>query len=162
EATLGALLRCCIRELCGPRVRTAGPYLVATIAGARVRVPARGGIALRFHGPAELLTGEVWEPLTSDMLVKLVERELTRDTSNGECAAQVAASREAIAALLTARARATPPPDPWLASEQALVTGHPFHPAPKTHTGPEWVRYAPEAHARFPLRLLGVRADLVA
>src|SRR5690606_31994582 len=25
-----------------------------------------------------------------------------------------------------------------------------------------WVRYAPEAHARFPLRLLGVRADLVA
>ncbi|WP_433497867.1 IucA/IucC family protein [Sphaerimonospora sp. CA-214678] len=168
EITLGALLRCCIRELCGPRVRTAGPYLLASIAGTRVRVPARGGMSLRFTGRAERLAGGVWEPLTSDTLIKLVERQLAGGGEgpgggfNGEFAAQVTASREAVAALLAARERATPPADPWLASEQALVGGHPFHPSPKMGIGPGSERYAPEAHARFPLRLLGVRADLVA
>ncbi|MFC0866228.1 IucA/IucC family protein [Sphaerimonospora cavernae] len=164
EVTLGALLRCCVRELCGSRVRTAGPYLLASIGGTRVRVPARGGIALHFCGRAQRLAGGVWEPLTSDMLIKLVERELAEDLDsgfNGEFAAQVAASRDAVATLLAARELATPPADPWLASEQALVAGHPFHPSPKTRTGTGWERYAPEAHARFPLRLLGVRADLM-
>src|SRR5690606_26096290 len=80
---------------------------------------------------------------------------------NAEFATQVAASREAVAALLAARARATPPADPWLAPEQAPVGGHPCPPSPQMRSGPGWERYAPEAHARFPLRLLGARADLV-
>ncbi|HEX4813284.1 MAG TPA: IucA/IucC family protein, partial [Nonomuraea sp.] len=47
-------------------------------------------------------------------------------------------------------------------SEQALVYGHPFHPSPKARGGDGWLRYAPEAHIRFPLRLLGVREDVLA
>ena len=52
----------------------------------------------------------------------------------------------------------------YLASEQALVAGHRFHPSPKTRQGrpDDWLRYAPEARARFPLRFLAVREDLLA
>ncbi|OSP38909.1 iron transporter, partial [Streptomyces sp. 13-12-16] len=58
----------------------------------------------------------------------------------------------------------TPPDDPYLRSEQALVTGHTHHPAPKARGGgpvAAWLPYAPEAHARFPLTLLGLREDTV-
>ncbi|WP_248965980.1 IucA/IucC family protein [Sphaerisporangium perillae] len=80
---------------------------------------------------------------------------------NEEFAGQVAASRAAMMVMLRERAVARPPEDPWLASEQALVFGHPFHPSPKARGGSGWARYAPEAHAAFPLRLLGVRDDLL-
>ncbi len=50
----------------------------------------------------------------------------------------------------------------YLASEQALVAGHRFHPSPKTRPGHDWLRYTPEAGARFPLRFLAVRADVLA
>ncbi|MEV4461604.1 IucA/IucC family protein, partial [Microbispora sp. NPDC049633] len=162
EAALGALLRCWLREVGGPRgdVRAAGPHLTLRVAGTPVRVRARGGIALRFDGPPEQLAEGRWRPLDLPSLVALVEREL--DGGNEEFAAQVRAGREAVAAILAARARAVPPADPWLASEQALVAGHPFHPAPKAREGDGWLDYAPETHARFAPRLLGVRADLVA
>ncbi|MBP2707610.1 iron transporter [Microbispora sp. RL4-1S] len=187
EATVAALLRCCLRELGGDAApgraladdvtpgralsgHAAGPYLTLRVAGTLVRVRARGGIALRFDGPPEQLSGGVWRPLTSDLLITLVERELAaragdeRNTGerNGEFAAQVTSSREAIAAIVAARRRAAAPADSWLASEQALVTGHPFHPSPKARGGDGWARYAPETHASFPLRLLGVRADVAA
>ncbi|GAA4597178.1 IucA/IucC family protein [Planotetraspora phitsanulokensis] len=202
EVTLGALLRCCIRELGGPRgqVGPAEPYLLLEVAGTLIRVRAHGGIALRFEGRPEWLSDGSWLPLTSELLVELAERELrgaereiggagdrvpgqtaghapshasdrtlgqAADSASGlgtndEFGAQIAASRDAIAALLAARARTRPPSDPWLTSEQSLVDGHPFHPSPKAHTGSGLTRYAPEARAEFPLRLLGVRADLVA
>lgn len=168
EAALGALLRCWTREVGGPRgrVHPARPHLALRIAGTPVRVRARGGIALRFDGPPERLADGRWKPLDLPSLVALVERDLSAGPEagggNAEFAAQVRAGREAIAAILSARERADPPADPWLASEQALVTGHPFHPAPKLRAGGRWLDYAPEAHARFTPRLLGVRADLVA
>ncbi|ETK31265.1 IucA/IucC family protein [Microbispora sp. ATCC PTA-5024] len=166
EATLGALLRCCLRELgaAGGRAWSAGPYLLLRLGGSLVRVRARGGIALRAAGPAERLVGGSWAPLTSAALAGLVYEDLRADggAGNAEFAEQVEASREAVARILAARDPASAPADPWLASEQALVTGHPFHPSPKARSGRDWERYAPEVHARFPLRLLGVRADLVA
>ncbi|MBD0841772.1 IucA/IucC family protein [Streptomyces sp. TRM68416] len=99
-------------------------------------------------------------------LVKLVVEELRLHTglTNHELPAEMIDSRDAVAALLTARARATPPEDPYLRSEQALLTGHPHHPAPKARGGgpvARWLPYAPEAHARFPLVLLGLREDTV-
>ncbi|WP_205315310.1 IucA/IucC family protein, partial [Nonomuraea lactucae] len=118
--------------------------------------------ALRFDGPPERLVRGAWRPLTSEELVRLAERELSAAGGNEEFAGQVAASREAVAAILRARAGAEPPVDPWLASEQALVFGHPFHPSPKARGGARWLRYAPEAHAEFPVRLLGVREDVLA
>ncbi|MEZ0076725.1 IucA/IucC family siderophore biosynthesis protein [Planotetraspora sp. GP83] len=208
-ATLAALLRCCAREVCGPRgqVWAAEPYVMLRVAGTLLRVRAQGGIALRFDGPPEWLADGSWLPLTSGLLLDLLQRELAQqefaqqplqqrpvrpqratrgldqrvadqrevvgrglEGVNDEFAAQVVSSRDAIATILSARAEAAegtarasrPPQDPWLASEQALVYGHPFHPSPKARTGSQWPLYAPEAHAEFPLRLLGVRSNLVA
>ncbi|MBF8193566.1 iron transporter, partial [Nonomuraea sp. K274] len=161
EATLAALLRCCVREVAGSRglVWAAPPYLLLRVAGALLRARTHGGAALRFDGPPERLQGGAWQPLTADELVQLAEADL--HGGNGEFAGQVAASRAAVAAILEARAEAVPPADPWLASEQALVYGHPFHPSPKARGGEGWLRYAPEAHAEFPVRLLGVREDVL-
>ncbi|GAA3623404.1 IucA/IucC family protein [Nonomuraea rosea] len=164
EATLAALLRCCVREVAGPRglVWPAPPYVLLRIAGTLLRARTHGGAALRFDGPPERLEDGAWRPLTTDELVVLVEAELQGAGDNGEFAGQVAASRAAVAAILRARAGSVPPADPWLASEQALVYGHPFHPSPKARGGSGWLRYAPEAHAEFPVRLLGVREDVLA
>ncbi|MEU2116894.1 IucA/IucC family protein [Streptomyces sp. NPDC016459] len=121
------------------------------------------------HRPsgAELWTGRAWRPLRHAGLVDLAVEEMCASTGrpNPSLAAEMAASRTAVRAMLAARARTAPPEDLWLRSEQALVMGHPCHPAPKARTcdGPAaaWLRYAPEAYARFPLVLLGVRDDAV-
>ncbi|MER6829773.1 IucA/IucC family protein [Streptosporangium sp. NPDC000563] len=166
DVSLAALLRCCVREIAGPRgqVGYEGSYVLLRVAGTRLRVRAHGGLALRFEGRPEWSEDGSWRPLSVDMLVRLVETELGTGLGedNDEFAAQVAASRDAIAALVAARQEVPPPTDPWLASEQALVGGHPFHPSPKARGGADWLRYAPEAHASFPLRLLGVRDDVLA
>ncbi|MFD0470356.1 IucA/IucC family protein [Nonomuraea thailandensis] len=168
QATLAALLRCCVREVAGPRglVWPAPPYLLLRVAGTLLRARTHGGAALRFDGPAERLEAGAWRPLAADELVRLIEAELQGHDGphehNGEFAEQVAASRDAVAAILRARAAAVPPADPWLASEQALVYGHPFHPSPKARGGDGWLAYAPETHARFPVRLLGVPEDALA
>ncbi|RJL33651.1 iron transporter [Bailinhaonella thermotolerans] len=163
-ATAHALLRCCVRELAGPRgqVWPAEPYLLLRLAGTLLRV--RGGpvgCSLRFSGAPDELRDGVWRPVGSERLAELAEAELTAVTGvpNGEFAGQVAAGRAAIEAILAARAGAAPPPDRWLESEQSLVYGHAFHPTPKARGGAPgaWLEYAPEAHASFPLRFLGVR-----
>ncbi|MFE6619162.1 IucA/IucC family protein [Streptomyces sp. NPDC057740] len=134
------------------------------------RLPGSGRL-LRVLGtrrPAEpeVRAEDTWRRVGHTELVKLVADELRRHTglSNHELPAEMIDSRDAVAALLTARARATPPQDPYLRSEQCLLTGHPYHPAPKARGGgpvAAWLPYAPEAHARFPLTLLGLREDAV-
>ncbi|MEU4406750.1 IucA/IucC family protein [Streptosporangium sp. NPDC023963] len=172
EASVSALLRCCVREIAGPRgqVGYEEPYVLLRVAGTRLRARTHGGLALRFEGRPEWLENDSWQPLSADLLVRLVETELGESEGEGEgeregndeFGAQVAASRDALATLIAARREVPPPADPWLASEQALVFGHPFHPSPKARGGAGWLRYAPEAHASFPLRLLGVRDDVLA
>ncbi|WP_374195837.1 IucA/IucC family protein [Streptomyces sp. ISL-24] len=134
------------------------------------RLPVSGRL-LRVLGerrPAEpeVRVAGAWQRIGHAELVKLVADELRRHTgvSNHELPAEMIDSRDAVAALLTARARAMPPDDAYLRSEQSLLTGHPCHPAPKARGGgpvAAWLPYAPEAHARFPLTLLGVREDAV-
>ncbi|WP_436764078.1 IucA/IucC family protein [Streptosporangium sp. V21-05] len=170
DASVSALLRCCVREIAGPRgqVRHEEPYVLLRVAGTHLRARAHGGLALRFEGRPEWLENGSWQPLSANLLVRLVEAELGDGEGKGggggneEFASQVAASRDALATLIAARREVPPPADPWLASEQALVFGHPFHPSPKARGGEGWLRYAPEAHASFPLRLLGVRDDVLA
>ncbi|MEU6197155.1 IucA/IucC family protein [Streptomyces sp. NPDC047061] len=158
------LLNCLLREV-------AQPLPDAGEGRSRVyRLPG-GGRLLRVRGerrPAapEVYADGTWHHVGHAELVKLVAEELRGHTglSNGDLPTEMIDSRDAVAALLTARARATAPDDPYLRSEQSLITGHPYHPAPKARGGgpvAAWLPYAPEAHARFPLVLLAVREDQV-
>ncbi|MFF4488764.1 IucA/IucC family protein [Streptomyces sp. NPDC001544] len=157
------LLNCLLREVAEP---------LATTGERRVyRLPGTGRL-LRVRGerrPAEpeVRNEDTWRPVGHPELVKLVAEELRRHTglTNDDLPTEMIDSREAVAAVLAARARTAPPTDPYLCSEQSLITGHPHHPAPKARGGgpvTAWLPYAPEAHARFPLVLLGVREDQVA
>ncbi|MFJ3204296.1 IucA/IucC family protein [Streptomyces sp. NPDC086989] len=115
----------------------------------------------------ELRTADGWRPLSHTELVKLTADELRRytGTPNDELPVEIADSREAVAALLAVRSGAAPPQDPYVLSEQSLVMGHPYHPAPKARGGApaaSWLPYAPEAYARFPVVFLGLREDQVA
>lgn len=155
------LLNCLLREVARP-LPGAGARPVYRLPGGRL-LRVRAG---RRPAEPELRAAGGWHRVGHAELVKLVAEELHRHTgrANHELPTEITDSRDAVAALLTARARATPPEDPYLRSEQSLLTGHTHHPAPKArgggpHTG--WLPYAPEAHARFPLALLGVREDTV-
>ncbi|HEY1821132.1 MAG TPA: IucA/IucC family protein [Trebonia sp.] len=118
------------------------------------------------------------------------ELTLATGASNDEFAAQVRGSHQAMTAIMRIRAgngadsgdvpagatrdgagpegqgdRDAATTDPriarYLASEQALVAGHRFHPAPKARSGDpaDWLPFAPEAGTRFPLRFLAVRGE---
>lgn len=153
------LLNCLLRE-------------VADAEGAGVHRLRGSGRILRVGGgrrPSDpaLRTADGWQSLSHAELVKLTSDELRQYTgvSNDELPSEIADSRAAVAALLAARAAADAPEDLYLRSEQALVMGHPHHPAPKARGGApaaSWLPYAPEAHARFPLVMLGLREDQVA
>ncbi|CAL9598574.1 hypothetical protein SUDANB96_05403 [Streptomyces sp. enrichment culture] len=153
------LLNCLLREVAHPLGNG-----VHRLSGTDRLLRVRG---TRRPADPELFADGAWHRLDHAGLVKLVAEELTRHTGrpNHDLPAEMTDSRDTVAALLAARARATPPDDLYLLSEQSLVTGHPHHPAPKARGGgptATWLPYAPEAHARFPVTLLGVRADEVA
>ncbi|MFR0356268.1 IucA/IucC family protein [Streptomyces sediminimaris] len=157
------LLNCLLREVARP-VADSGGLRTYRLPGVDRLLRVRG--VRRPTGPEVYAAGH-WHRIGHTELVKLVAEELRRHTglSNHELPADMIDSREAVAALLAARARAREPEDPYLRSEQSLITGHPHHPAPKARGGGPaagWLPYAPEAHARFPLVLLGVREDAVA
>ncbi|MFF5446231.1 IucA/IucC family protein [Streptomyces sp. NPDC012888] len=150
------LLNCLLQEAADPvdgdvhRLRGSGRLL-------RVQ----GG---RRPSGAALRTTSGWRPLGHTELVKLTTAEMRAMTGlpNDELPGEMADSRDVVAALLRARSAATPPADPYLRSEQDLVMGHPCHPAPKTRGGGparDWLPYAPEAYASFPLEFLAVRED---
>jgi siderophore synthetase component len=137
------------------------------------------GLGPRLTGDAALRRGDDWEPVGWRALAGLIADELTlaTGTSNGEFAAQVASSHAAMAAIARARealgraagagpgaATADPVLGQYLSSEQSLVAGHRFHPAPKARGGSprSWLPFAPEAGARFPLRFLAVHDDALA
>ncbi|MGP4051881.1 IucA/IucC family protein [Streptomyces sp. 2A115] len=163
------LLNCLLREIGEPAAEpdgTEGP-------GERrvYRLPA-GGRLLRVRDgrrptEPELYTAGTWLRLSHAELVKLTAEELRCHTgvSNPELPTEMTDSRDAVEAILTAREGANPPEDLYRRSEQSLITGHPYHPAPKARGGGPvtgWLPYAPEAYARFPLVLLGLREDAVA
>ena len=133
------------------------------------RLPA-GGRLLRVRDgrhptEPEVYTAGAWQRLSHAELVKLTAEVLRGHTglSNPELPTEMVDSRDAVAAILAARAGGSPPEDPYRRSEQSLITGHPYHPAPKARGGGPvtgWLPYAPEAYARFPLALLGLREDV--
>ncbi|MFF8016984.1 IucA/IucC family protein [Streptomyces sp. NPDC007929] len=156
------LLNCLLREVARP-VGQDGEHRVHRLPGGDRLLRVRG---TRRPAEPEIHGEGAWHRLGHTQLVKLVAEELRLHTGtpNHELPAEMLDSREAVAALLAARARATPPEDPYRRSEQCLLTGHTHHPAPKARGGgpaAAWLPYAPEAYARFPLTLLGLREDTV-
>ncbi|MFE7836210.1 IucA/IucC family protein [Streptomyces sp. NPDC057474] len=156
------LLNCLLREA-GEPVESSSAVAVHRLKGSGRLLRVRG---TRRPTHPEVRTAGTWHPLTHTELVKLTAEELRARTglSNSELPAEMLDSREAVAAILTARAHASAPEDPYRRSEQSLITGHPYHPAPKARGGGPvagWLPYAPEAYAQFPLTLLGVREDTV-
>lgn len=135
-----------------------------------IRLP-RADIVLRArHGrwasEPERLTGDVWSPLTWRELAGAVCQELTLHTGVAADAlvAEITDSRTALEAMLRARVGAVMPDELYQRSEQALVAGYRYHPAPKGRSGvaaEHWLPYAPEAHASFPLSHLAVREDVL-
>ncbi|MEV0034000.1 MFS transporter [Nocardia sp. NPDC050793] len=170
-ATAHTLLNCLLRELSGPEQQ-------ATIAGGHLllRLPRRDVLlrvklrrtslfgAHRFAGPVDELRADVWQPVGWRRLAEHTHDELRLRTGvcNEEFVDQVAASHRTVATTLASRT----PIDTvdYLGSERALVFGHRFHPTPKARSASHdsWTHYAPEHGATFGLRLLGVRAHLVA
>ncbi|MFV0132902.1 IucA/IucC family protein [Streptomyces sp. HMX87] len=156
------LLNCLLREV-ARSVPGPGDRPVYRLPGGGRLLRVRGG---RRPAEPEVYAAGGWHRIGHAELVKLVTEELRRHTGlpNHELPAEMLDSRDAVAALLTARAGAAPPGDPYLRSEQSLITGHPYHPAPKARGGGPhagWLPYAPEAHTSFPAALLGVREDTV-
>ncbi|MFJ7899867.1 IucA/IucC family protein [Streptomyces sp. NPDC096198] len=170
--TSHTLLNCLIREVSAPehQVTVDQDHLL-------LRLPRRGVLlrirlrrvsligAHRFQGPAERLEGGDWVTVGWQELAGHVQDELEQrtGTANGEFADQVRDSRDTIRTTLEQRAGAEPQRDLYVASEQSLVFGHRFHPTPKARTGDpaDWLVHGPETGARFRLRHLAVRRDLV-
>ncbi|MFI9819544.1 IucA/IucC family protein [Streptomyces sp. NPDC052013] len=154
------LLNCLLREVAEP-LEDGDRHRTYRLPGVDRLLRVRG---TRRPTHPEVFAAGAWHRIGHVELVKLAAEELRRHTgvSNHELPGEMIDSRDAVAALLAARARATPPDDPYLRSEQSLVTGHTHHPAPKARGGGPaacWLPYAPEAYARFPLTLLALRED---
>ncbi|MCG6495973.1 IucA/IucC family siderophore biosynthesis protein [Kitasatospora sp. A2-31] len=171
HAVAHTLLNCLLREVSAPEHQTA-------VADGRLllRLPRRGVLlrvalrrtsllgAHRFTGPVEEERPDGWSELDWRSLADHVqgELELRTGTVNEEFLDQLASSHAGVLAGLESRPAAGP--DRYLESEQALLFGHRFHPAPKSRSAErgDWRSYAPESRAEFRLRHLAVREELVA
>lgn len=109
-----------------------------------------------------------WSLLDWEGLAGLLLRELSLQTdapANDELMRQIRDSVAVTAAILQT-SRPAPfslePLQAYIESEQSLVFGHPFHPAPKSRQGvsqEDMLRYSPEMGASFPLHYFAVRRE---
>jgi siderophore synthetase component len=109
-----------------------------------------------------------WDLLDWEGLAGLLLRELSLQTDtppNDELMQQIRDSVNVTAAVLQSARRgpfAAAPLQAFIESEQSLVFGHPFHPAPKSRQGVSYddmLRYSPEMGAKFPLHYFAVRRE---
>ncbi|ANZ39080.1 hypothetical protein BBK82_26395 [Lentzea guizhouensis] len=145
--TATALLNCLRREVA--EVTTTADHLLLKLPHTGALLRARTG---RWPSSPELLAG-TWHPITWHELAVLIVKEL--GTAPVGFLDEIAASHSAIAAILATRG--APPNDAYQRSEQALIAGHRYHPAPKSRgslPASAWLPYAPETHAAFRLAVL--------
>ncbi|MEU6237404.1 IucA/IucC family protein [Kitasatospora sp. NPDC047058] len=171
QAVAHTLLNCVLREVSAPEHQTA-----VTDGRLLLRLPRRGVLlrvalrrtsllgAHRFTGPVEREQAGDWHALDWRELAGYVqdELELRTGTVNEEFLGQLTSSHDGVATGLEHRPEAGG--DRYLESEQALLFGHRFHPAPKSRSAErgDWRAYAPESRAAFRLRHLAVRRELIA
>lgn len=177
-AAVENLLRCWVRETAVPAPD--GDVL-------RIPLPASGTALLvpvlywsptglhRFGLPCLAGAPDPAPPADAVLLAALLGREHTGSTDptpapggddSTDLVSRVADSVRRVAAFVTERRENTHDhPDLFLAAEQALVLGHPLHPAPKSRedlSDAEAERYSPELRGSFPLHWLAVAPSLLA
>ncbi|SDN74632.1 IucA/IucC family siderophore biosynthesis protein [Geodermatophilus sp. DSM 45219] len=169
---LDVLVRCWLRET-GTPVPGPGPV--------RVDLPATGRAlvvdVVRRSPSGRHDLGAVTTPDGAALDVDAVAGWLTAEAAaraglpagHGEDArARITESADRAAGYAVLRAAEPEPPKglpPWLAAEQGLLAGHPWHPMTKSRDGlpdAEDATYAPEARGHFPLHWFAARREVVA
>ncbi|RFC40176.1 MAG: Siderophore synthetase component [Candidatus Nitrotoga sp. CP45] len=112
--------------------------------------------------------GKPWALLDWQVLAGLLLREMSLKNKlpvNDELMQQIHDSVAVTTAVLCAshpRRFSQEPLQAFIESEQSLIFGHPFHPAPKSRQGVSYedmLRYSPETGANFPLHYFAVRRE---
>ncbi|WP_086871594.1 IucA/IucC family protein, partial [Streptomyces viridochromogenes] len=169
-ATVENLLRCHVRETRLPAPRDGVLHVPLPATGTALLVPVHHWSPTgwhRFGPPRPAGTPEEAPPLDAVTLAALLTRETAAAADGtGDLVGRVADSvRRTALFLQDRRAHPADVTDRFLAAEQALVLGHPFHPTPKSREGlseAEARRYSPETRGSFPLTWLAVAPDVVA
>lgn len=175
-AATETLLRAYVRETGTPVPADGGPLeLSFPASGITVRAAVRYHSPTGWHrfGPAELLTAAGPAPADTALVAAAAIRETTAGRGLPPHLGTDATGRVLNSALRTAahlaarRAEATAadaPGTPFLDAEQALLLGHPFHPAPKSReeaTEAELAAASPELRGSFPLHWYAAHPDIV-
>lgn len=180
-AAVENLLRCWVREtdLCAPGTRVLRIPFPAS--GTVVTTPVHRWSPTGWHrfGPPRFADApESAPPLDAVTLAALISRETHLRTDGpgaapdtvvadgGDLVARVGDSlRRTVTFVSDRRAHPADGPDRFLAAEQALLLGHPFHPTPKSREGltdSEALLYSPELRGSFPLHWIAVAPSLLA
>jgi siderophore synthetase component len=166
-AATETLVRCFVREM-GVAVPVAG--CLPLPGGLAVDVLHRSATGWHRFGEPRLATGEIAGPaLTAAVLVRVATDRLGLPPHAGsDAVARILDSAQRVTAHLADR-RASPDDPagttPFLAAEQGLLLGHPFHPTPKSREGAseaELVAYSPELRGGFPLHWFAAHRSIVA
>ncbi|MDN5857994.1 MAG: hypothetical protein L0H84_05165 [Pseudonocardia sp.] len=168
------LLGVLVRDVAAPagRVVVDGEHLVVDLGTVlRARLRARSLLhAHRFTGPVQEHTPDGWADIGLSRLLEHAAAALTTayGPGGGSLGREVLAGAATLAAVLADRPDrpAVPVAEPlrgFVDSEQALLAGHPRHPAPKWRSEHPvtWRRWSPEARTAFPLHWFAVRDDQV-
>lgn len=116
------------------------------------------------------VTGQPWSQLDWRSLAQLIIQDLAikhGQEFNAELLAQIEDSVNVTTAILEETREGALPLDPllaYLSSEQSLIYGHPFHPAPKSRQGFNEVdlyNYSPEFGQGFSLHYFAVHKDFI-
>ncbi|SNQ50273.1 Siderophore synthetase component [Frankia canadensis] len=178
DVALETLLRCWLREAgidLPPGARTARFELPASGLSVRAAISHRSVCGWHRFGPVELVSPG-GEPSTLDagLLAALLVREVTAArglpaAAGTEALGRMIDSARRIAGHLEARraagTRTGQRPPPFLAAEQASVSGHPFHPAAQSRQGASdraMAVYSPERAGSFALHWFAAHPDAVA
>ncbi|WOI61668.1 IucA/IucC family protein [Streptomyces fradiae] len=158
RAAVDNLLRCWVRETGVERPADGVLRLELPAAGTAVEATVRYWSPVGWHrfASARLPSGA---PACATALAALlgVEAAGGDPVSVADLTGRVADSVRRVTGFVRARAAAPGDPagtTPFLAAEQALLTGHPLHPTPKSREGlteAEAARYSPETRGAFPL-----------
>ncbi|MEU0414246.1 IucA/IucC family protein [Streptomyces griseorubiginosus] len=173
-AAVENLLRCWVREtnLPAPADGTGTLRIPLPASGTSLLVPVQYWSSTGWHRFGRPRLGGApaqSRPVDAVTVAALLTRESPpTDTAaaGAELTARVADSVRRTATFVRERRKAPyDGPDLFLSSEQALVLGHPLHPAPKSREGlseAESAPYSPELRGSFPLRWLAVAPSLLA